>query len=557
MAEHGHPEPVAIPPQDDFPVDWAAPEEQKVPWQHDKMHFPQAMPPLESEFWERFMHGLHLGMAHYEMPLQTVAKTFNYWVYMGIFPNQPIEKMEELGKKSDEVVMASVHRLQERWDDEWLPEIKSMIDKWDAFDLEQAATPDLLAHVEEMWEETTRMVEIHFEIVISVYVALSLFDELHHDLFADDGTFDSHKLLEGFDNKSLEIGRALWDLSRVAAADEDVRKTIDEHAAGEVAAALEGSDGGRQFLNEMDRFLDQYGKRGSMWGICHTSWIEDPSPVIINLKDYLARDEDPAGELQVRAGEREEAVSAVRERLSGYPANVRDQFEGLLKAASAAVVLTEDHGFWIDFNACYRVRVAIVELGHRLAADGIIETGDDIFFLRMEEITAAAKASPTPDHSRLVAERKKELAHFAAINPPHFMGTDYGPPPPGLVSMAFAKFFGLPPEPSDDPNTLTGNAGSPGKVQATARIIRSLDEADKLGLGEVLVAETTAPPWTPLFATAGAIVTDTGGILSHCAVVAREYRIPAVVGTGMATAVISDGQTVEVDGDTGLVRIVG
>ena len=72
----------------------------------------------------------------------------------------------------------------------------------------------------------------------------------------------------------------------------------------------------------------------------------------------------------------------------------------------------------------------------------------------------------------------------------------------------------------------------------------------------MLVAETTAPPWTPLFATAAAVVTDTGGILSHCAVVAREYRIPAVVGAAMATATIRDGQTVEVDGDRGIVRVI-
>jgi len=87
-------------------------------------------------------------------------------------------------------------------------------------------------------------------------------------------------------------------------------------------------------------------------------------------------------------------------------------------------------------------------------------------------------------------------------------------------------------------------------------VLRSLSEAAEIQQGEVLVAETTAPPWTPLFATAAAVVTDTGGILSHCAVVAREYRIPAVVGAAMATATISDGQTVEVDGDKGVVRIL-
>ena len=131
-----------------------------------------------------------------------------------------------------------------------------------------------------------------------------------------------------------------------------------------------------------------------------------------------------------------------------------------------------------------------------------------------------------------------------------------GPPPDDPMTKAMGKFFGAPPQPPTEPGRLNGQAGSPGKVRGVARVIRSIDDAARLGRGEVLVAETTAPPWTPLFATAAAVVTDTGGILSHCAVVAREYGIPAVVGVGMATALIADGQTVEVDGDSGLVTIV-
>jgi phosphohistidine swiveling domain-containing protein len=294
-----------------------------------------------------------------------------------------------------------------------------------------------------------------------------------------------------------------------------------------------------------------------MWGICHTSWLEDPGPVIVNLKDYLDQAEDPTGQLDERAAEREEAIATVRQRLEGYPAAVRDEFEGLLKAASAAVVLTEDHGFWIDFRACYDIRMVVMELGRRLATSSAIETASDIFFLSKAEISAAAAAESAPDHAAAVRQRKSELEHFNSLNPPMFMGTDYGPPPPGLVTSAFGKFFGMPPAPSDSADTLNGNAGSPGKVTGTARIISSLDDSDRLKPGDVLVAETTAPPWTPLFATAAAIVTNTGGILSHCAVVAREYRIPAVVGTGMATHMIKDGQTIEVDGDLGIVRIVG
>ena len=114
----------------------------------------------------------------------------------------------------------------------------------------------------------------------------------------------------------------------------------------------------------------------------------------------------------------------------------------------------------------------------------------------------------------------------------------------------------MPPVAAEVDGEIMGKPGSAGTVRGTARIISSIAEAGRLQPGDILVAETTAPPWTPLFATVAAVVTDTGGVLSHCAVVAREYAIPAVVGTGGASKVIADGQTIEVDGDAGIVRIV-
>jgi pyruvate,water dikinase len=117
------------------------------------------------------------------------------------------------------------------------------------------------------------------------------------------------------------------------------------------------------------------------------------------------------------------------------------------------------------------------------------------------------------------------------------------------------KFVGPPPTPAAEATRIAGHAGSPGVVRGTARVIRSLADAHRLQRGDILVTETTLPSWTPLFATAAAVVTDTGGVLSHCAIVAREYRIPAVVGTGSATASIRDGQLIEVDGTRGIVRL--
>jgi pyruvate,water dikinase len=109
---------------------------------------------------------------------------------------------------------------------------------------------------------------------------------------------------------------------------------------------------------------------------------------------------------------------------------------------------------------------------------------------------------------------------------------------------------------NNEMNKVNGLPGSAGVARGTARVIRSLAEAGKLQPGDVLVAIATEPPWTPLFATASAIVTDSGGVLSHSAVVAREYRIPAVVGTGNATTTFKDGQLLEVDGNAGTVRVV-
>jgi pyruvate,water dikinase len=138
-------------------------------------------------------------------------------------------------------------------------------------------------------------------------------------------------------------------------------------------------------------------------------------------------------------------------------------------------------------------------------------------------------------------------------------------PPPALgeppessgdpFEEAMIKMFGLPPEPSRDPDLVTGIGASAGIVQGPAKVVRRLDEASKLQPGDIMVCEMTMPPWTPLFSTVSGLVADTGGVLSHCAIVAREYRLPCVVGTTIGTSVITDGMLLTVDGSKGIVRI--
>jgi len=203
------------------------------------------------------------------------------------------------------------------------------------------------------------------------------------------------------------------------------------------------------------------------------------------------------------------------------------------------------------------VRRVLLEVGRRLAEAGAIDALEDVFYLELEEVRETAAAPTKSDRRALVAARKSEMDRFRHVQAPPLLGS-MPPVPPGdsPVDRMLARVFGAPPQPTGQPREIHGLAGSAGAVRGRARIIRIMDEADALEPGDVLVAPSTTSPWTVLFATTAGVVTDAGGALSHSAIVAREYRIPAVVGTGMATTVIKDGQIIEVDGDAGLVRLI-
>lgn len=543
-----------------FPVVWQHPDDARGFWQQDRMHFPEPMSLMDATFVDvLYEHGFNAAAAQYQLPIRAGIRLFNTYHYSAMAPNIPPEQMEAQGKLAEAQVRPVMGKLGELWEEEWLPELQGYLAEWRAYDLAGADAPALMAHLDQSLERLKRIWQIHFLVAFPMLLSISMFDDFYRDLFGDEDAFQAYRLLQGFDNKTLESNRELWGLSRKAVNDPTVRAVFETVPAGEIVKALEASEAGRQFLGELDAFLSAYGRRGDTWGLRLPGWIEDPTSVLRNLKDYVKQpDRDLAAERTALIEERERLVAETRERLQGYPRQVVGQFEGLLKAAQVANVLSEEHGFWIDFSTTYELRLVILELGKRFAAAGVTDSRDDIFYLTVDEIRETAAGLPGLKRQALVAERTAELAHAATLSAPPFLGTPpAGPPPQDPMGRAIVKMFGGgPPLASDVPSELIGSAGSPGKVTGIARVVRTLDEADRVQPGDVLVAEFTAPPWTPLFATVSAVVTDAGGILSHCAVVAREYGIPAVVGTGKATAVIKDGQRVEVDGNAGLVRIL-
>ena len=165
------------------------------------------------------------------------------------------------------------------------------------------------------------------------------------------------------------------------------------------------------------------------------------------------------------------------------------------------------------------------------------------------------------DRRAIVAERRASFERAGTVSAPTELGTL--PPPPDIPdpfmdALVYRLLGMVPPEENADPNVIKAVAGSPGAYTGPARVCRSLSQAiDDLEEGEVMVCEMTLPPWVPLFSVAGAVVADVGGVLSHSAIVAREYGVPAVVGSNIGTTVIKTGQVITVDGNKGVVYLDG
>jgi rifampicin phosphotransferase len=548
-----------IVPPTNFPVTWGNSDDARLLWTWGRIHFPNPLTPLGSFIP---LHGTDHGFAHVQetfgVPTRTVFRRINTYLYVARVPVVPPEEMAAQGQRADANFQAVFARIGSDWENVFLPEVLRHIAYWEDFDLSSADMPALLHHLDETLVRFNRLWEIHFLVTLPGKFAISQFVDLYRDLFEDAGDFDSLTLVQGFDNALLQANHALWQLSRPVLDSPTLRDIFAEASTSEILSRLAVSGDGRVFLDRFQSFLGSHGRRCSEFGeLANPGWSEDPTPVLAMVRDYVARDApDPAALLASQAAEREQSVAAAREQLRGYPQAVREQFDSSLKAAQEGNFVSEDHNYWIDFRASFEVRQVFLEFGRRFAESGVIARADDVFYLFVDEVAATARELPGGDRRELVAERRAEMEHFQAIRPPLTLGTPPpGPPPDSAFGRAIGKVVGAP-QTSTEPGVVRGNAGSPGSTRGPARVVRTLAEAEKLRPGDVLVTITTAPPWTPLFATASAVVTDVGGVLCHCAVVAREYGIPAVVGTGIGTLAIQDGQMLEVDGNAGVVRIL-
>lgn len=543
-------------PDTDFPVTWENPEDESLFWLHGRHMFPDPMTPLDFSYQQIMSRCADSASETYDIPMRAKHRHINTYYYLSVFQADPPGETEF---RALEKLEAAIAEMGERWETEWLPEIRSHLDFWESFNLKEASLETIAKHLKETRHRTEQSWKIHFLLYYPMTLSVSLFEEMYRDLFSESGQSAPYSLLAGFRNKNIESGIAIWELSRQAAALPGVRETLAGNDAADVVEKLGDSAEDREFLKHLDQYLREYGKRSEKITLNIPFWAENPAPVIRNLQDYLTMpDKDLNAELSEAAEKREKDLADIRKQLQGYPETVKAKFETLLRAAQTGYALREDHDYWIDFQVKYYARQVFLESGTRLELAGALEKQDDVFYLTWDELDESIGKLPgVTDLRETVRDRRAAEERFSSVIPPPFIGAPpMVPPPDDPVTRAIMKIAGEPvPQTPDSPDEIRGHAGSPGIARGTARVVRSLSDT-KLKPGDILVTETTSPSWTPVFATIAGVVTDSGGNLSHCAIVAREYGVPAVVGTGAATAMIRDGQTIEVDGHKGIVRII-
>jgi pyruvate,water dikinase len=364
---------------------------------------------------------------------------------------------------------------------------------------------------------------------------------------AGDASEISAALISGLPNKSTETDIALWRLAQRAAGLD--AESLDHLRAERFGAFLDGlgsTEAGQRFQRALRDFLAHYGHRSPSLDLWHAAYTDDPTGVLAPVTRLLdIGGEGPLAREQTQEQRRLSAVHRVCQRLGSF--SIRWWiFRLLLWFTQRYAVLREDQRFYWQ-KSMHAKRQAFLRIGQALAAEGVIAQDDDIFFLTLDEVTGVVRGwLKVPELRNLILGRRSQFEALHGTAYPAFLRGETPLDETGPATARAGQHF-------------SGLAASPGRVRGPAVVVggpTALSDAwRRVSSGSILVTSSTDPAWTPLFLQVSGLVMERGGQLSHGAVVAREYGLPAVVGVAGVLDCIVDGQLIEVDGSKGTVTL--
>jgi rifampicin phosphotransferase len=445
-----------------------------------------------------------------------------------------------------------------RWREYSRPLYAGTVEEWEAKPPGDLAATGLLAGVRELLDAGTEYYTSVQTIIPLAYTSEVLFTAFYNRLVRREGDPPAQTFLLGFDSAPIRAEKSLYDLGTWSRENPDLAGVLSGTPSDRVLDLLQtreppaGVDEGvwREWRSRFQSHLARYGHAVYNLDFVNPVPADYPAPLFDTLKFYLRGEGQNPYERQERiATLREEATRAVPERLD---TTRRKLFGRLLRWAQDVAPVREDA--LADVGLAWPVmRRMLLELGRRLAEAAAVEKPTDVFWLRRDEVEGMASSLDAGETqlaslADAVQQRKMLWRGQRRLTPPQLLPKD----------SWFMVFESLMPAASEEQSgdTIKGVGASGGQVTAPARVLSGPEDFGQMRPGEVLVAPITTPAWTSLFAVACAVVTDVGGPLSHSSIVAREYGIPAVLGTGVATRRIRSGQNIRVDGDAGTVTLL-
>ena len=539
----------------DFPVEWENDAEVTYLWRWDSIHSPLPSSPMSISLGEdRVARQAKQNPAASNTATTSFRRRINGYSYSASLPTQATD--EERQKQTNEMDEA-IGTLRELWDTEIRPTMEAELGRAKSVQLRSLTDSELLEQLNDYLELSVKHWKFHNQVVGPTHSSVHRLSMLYKEIMGDVTDDEPYRLIRGLDNKSLETDLAIQELAKkVREAPETLRIFINNDEPREILSSLDRSAEGTQFLKMLDKFLDVYGLRPTGFDALYPSWKEDPSFVILNIRSFIqSSPRDIRTEQETLSEDAEQCQQMVLAKIGDDRDRIAE-FQTCLEHARELWPLKEDHAFYIDQGSAACLRILLAEVGRRLSSHGVINDSDDVFYLTLDEALTALKSSTSENLGDLATERRNQRDAQIKIIPPAFLGTLPGD---GSLGMApeFRSMMGPAPEANGDQDetVLRGGGGASGSVTGPAKIVRSPEEFAKIRPGDILVCTSTSPTWTPLFGTVGALVSDSGGVLSHTAIVAREYGLPAVVGVKDGTRRIADGQIITVDGDNGLVLL--
>jgi phosphohistidine swiveling domain-containing protein len=444
-----------------------------------------------------------------------------------------------------------------RWTDEWRPEHQEDIQRALAVDLGSISDQELADQVDHRLEVVAH--PAHATVAVAWWILMYELAEACHELFGWD-TARMLTLLEGLSTTSTAPARQLAHLARLARSNPAITELlakVDETTPGRLVEA------DAVFAQAFSDYVEAIGHRAIRYDVIDPTLGEVPHLLLRLVGDQLGLEFSPDDLADEARRRRSQAAENARFLLASHPEADRERFEQALIRAAEAYPAWEDRVWWTQSVQTALLRYLALEIGRRLVARGQLAAVEDVFFLEARDARSALFDGADRRETTRVGKGRRA---WAMANPGPLM---YGDPPSGeppfdllppparfvnqAVMWGIAQFFGSPG--AQEEGVVAGTPASAGRYTGTVRVVMGEHQFDKIRAGDVVVCPTTSPAWSLVFPSMGALVTDNGGILSHPAIIAREYGIPAVVDTGNATDTLIDGQRVTVDGNTGLVEL--